>query len=196
MATLSSLHLLHPAAIPFENLDPLLRRPVRLDLESLQQKLVEGHRGGYCYEHNILFAATLKQSGVCGAWPGRARALERAGGRASTAVAHGAARRSRRPTYVADVGFGGLTLTAPLRLEARRRAGDAARDVPPHRLGEDVAIQADIRGSWKTMYRFSGEEHLLPDYEMANWYTSTNPRSVFVTSLMAARVTGGPGTRS
>ncbi|CAB4243795.1 protein of unknown function [Methylacidimicrobium sp. AP8] len=38
--TLSRLHALHPQAIPFENLDPLLGRPVRLDLDSIERKLV------------------------------------------------------------------------------------------------------------------------------------------------------------
>ena len=39
LATLQELALLHPCAIAFENLNPLLRRPVRLDIESIQQKL-------------------------------------------------------------------------------------------------------------------------------------------------------------
>ena len=46
LATLSALHEHHAAAIPFENLDVRLGRPIRLDLESLQAKLVAGRRGG------------------------------------------------------------------------------------------------------------------------------------------------------
>ena len=42
LATLQALHVLHPAAIPFENLDPLLGLPVPLDLSSLQGKMVRG----------------------------------------------------------------------------------------------------------------------------------------------------------
>ena len=48
--------------IPFENLDILLGAD-RLDLESLQRKLVQGRRGGYCFEHNTLFAAALEEIG-------------------------------------------------------------------------------------------------------------------------------------
>ncbi|MGH7057165.1 MAG: arylamine N-acetyltransferase, partial [Acetobacteraceae bacterium] len=58
-ATLAALHALHPAAIPFENLDSLLGRPVPLDLASLQAKLVGERRGGYCFEQNTLLAAVL-----------------------------------------------------------------------------------------------------------------------------------------
>ena len=51
------------AHIPFENLDIQLGRPIRLDLESIQSKLVRGRRGGYCYEQNSLFAAVLERIG-------------------------------------------------------------------------------------------------------------------------------------
>ena len=62
-ATLAGLHLAHATHIPFENLDVLLGRPIRLDLPSLQAKLVAGGRGGYCFEQNLLFAAVLRQLG-------------------------------------------------------------------------------------------------------------------------------------
>jgi hypothetical protein len=60
MKTLEALHLRHLAAIPFENLDPVLGRPVRLDLANLQAKIVDAGRGGYCFEQNTLFAAVLR----------------------------------------------------------------------------------------------------------------------------------------
>ena len=48
LQTLEALQALHPAAIPFENLDPLMGVPVRLDLKNLEQKLLFEKRGGYC----------------------------------------------------------------------------------------------------------------------------------------------------
>src|SRR5881398_483010 len=62
-AVLKALHSAHVFSIPFENLDILLGRPILLDLESLQAKLVHGKRGGYCFEQNLLFAAVLEQLG-------------------------------------------------------------------------------------------------------------------------------------
>ena len=56
LATLEAIHALHPDAIPFENLDSLLRRPVVLDLAPLQAKLVAGKRGSYCFGQNTLRA--------------------------------------------------------------------------------------------------------------------------------------------
>jgi N-hydroxyarylamine O-acetyltransferase len=46
LSTLCDLHLAHATHIPFENLDILLGRPIRLDLESIAAKLIEGRRAG------------------------------------------------------------------------------------------------------------------------------------------------------
>ncbi len=59
LATLRAIHARHATMIPFENLSPLLRQPVRLDLSSLQDKLIHQGRGGYCFEHNLLLRAAL-----------------------------------------------------------------------------------------------------------------------------------------
>jgi N-hydroxyarylamine O-acetyltransferase len=62
-ATLAAIHAAHIHAIPFENFDPLLRRPVKLDLASVQATLVDGRRGGYCFEQNMLLKAALEAIG-------------------------------------------------------------------------------------------------------------------------------------
>src|SRR5690606_34277901 len=128
---LRELHLRHTQAIPFENLDPLLRRPVALDAESLMRKLVHGRRGGYCFEQNLLFAHALQALGF------RARGL-------AARVVYNVPPGTVMPRthmllavdvggepIVADVGFGGLTLTAPLAL---RPAIEQATPHEPFRL--------------------------------------------------------------
>lgn len=45
LGTLRDIHRLHAQTIPFENLDPLLRRPMQLDAAWLQDKLVGSARG-------------------------------------------------------------------------------------------------------------------------------------------------------
>src|SRR5215470_4057250 len=60
---LQAIHDRHPQAVPFENLNPLLKRRVRLDLESLAQELIVDRRGGYCFEHNLLRSHVLGQLG-------------------------------------------------------------------------------------------------------------------------------------
>ena len=63
LATLCALHRAHLLAIPYENLDVQLGRPVGADAEAAFEKIVAGGRGGWCYEMNGLFAAVLEEVG-------------------------------------------------------------------------------------------------------------------------------------
>jgi N-hydroxyarylamine O-acetyltransferase len=185
--TLAAIHLLHAQAIPFENLNPFLRWPVRLDQASLQQKLVRDGRGGYCFEQNLLLSHALRTIGFRVTWLA-ARVLWNAPADSITARSHmlllvDLAGRS----YVADVGFGGLTLTAPLRLETDLEQATPHESFRLMELGGGFVLQANVNGAWNTLYRFDLQEQFLPDYEVSSWYLSNHPASQFVTGLIAAR---------
>ena len=187
LETLQQLHLRHPQSIPFENLNPFLRWPVNLDASSLQEKLIHNGRGGYCYEQNLLFRHVLQTIGfdVVGL---AARVSWNTAEDVVLPRTHMLLRVNlAQQSYIADVGFGGLTLTTPLRLET-----NVEQRTPhePFRLiadGTEFVLQAKLGDSWKTLYRFTLEEQLLPDYEMANWYVSCHPQSRFVNRLIVAR---------
>src|SRR5688500_8551508 len=118
LATLNALARCHAAAIPFENLSPLIGEPVALDLPGIERKLVHGGRGGYCFEHNQLFAAALRSIGFEVGFLA-ARVLWNRPADVVTPRAHLLLRVSLPDgPYLADVGFGGLTLTGALRLQA------------------------------------------------------------------------------
>lgn len=184
---LRELHLRHAQSIPFENLNPLLRWPVRLDTGSLVRKLVHDRRGGYCFEQNLLFAHALDALGfrvrghaarvVYNSPPGT---ITPRGHMLLAVEAEGA-------TFIADVGFGGLTLTGPLALVA-----DLQQATPhePFRLaaaGEGYQMEARVRDTWTPLYRFTLDPAYLADYEMASWYLCNFPGSHFTTGLIAAR---------
>jgi N-hydroxyarylamine O-acetyltransferase len=187
LETLNALHRLHPLAIPFENLDPLLGREVRLDAESLHQKMVREERGGYCYEQNLLFANALRALGFD---------VTELAARVVWMVPPGVylprthlllliALDSRR--FVADVGFGGNVLTAPLRLDT---PGEQETPHGPFRLvpeRDGFVLQAEVSGAWASLYRFDFAEQVMADHEQGNWFVSTHPRSRFLTGLLAAR---------
>lgn len=92
---------------------------------------------------------------------------------------------------IADVGFGGLTQTTPLRLEPGRVQQTTHEPYRLIRRDEDYIVQAEIRGEWKSLYRFDLQPQLLPDYQVTNWYLSNYPGSHFVTGLIAARPVPG-----
>lgn len=187
LATLQAIHALHATTIPFENLTPLLHQPVRLDLMSLQHKLVQSGRGGYCFEQNLLLRAVLLALGfkVTGL---AARVRWNVPDHVVTARGHMLLRiELEGQTYIADVGFGGLTMTAPLMLlpgQAQLTPHEPFRLAPD---GDGFLMQAQLGEEWKTLYRFDLQEQFLPDYEVTNWYLSNKPDSHFVTGLMAAR---------
>lgn len=186
--TLRALHLLHPQAIPFENLDPILRRPIRLDVGSLEEKLVRGGRGGYCYEHNLLWMHALQAVGfqVTGL---AARVLWNAPPGLVRPRTHMLLKIDLAgEAWVADVGFGGQTLTAPLRLIT-----DAEQPTPHGsfrlvRDGDDFVLESRVRSEWKPVYRFDLQPQSQPDYEVTSWYLSNHPESLFLNTLLVARV--------
>jgi N-hydroxyarylamine O-acetyltransferase len=185
--TFEAIHLAHAQTIPFENLNPLLGWPVRLDARALQQKLVRERRGGYCFEHNMLFSHALQALGfhVTGL---AARVLWNQPAGAVTPRGHMLLLVDLDDrAYIADVGFGAQTLTRPLRLQ------QGIVQATPHepfrlvRSGSDFVMQTFIREEWRTLYRFDLQEQFLPDYEVSNWYLSTHPDSHFVRGLTVAR---------
>ncbi len=187
LATLQALHALHAESIPFENLSPLLGESVRLDPASLEAKLVRGGRGGWCFEHNLLFSHVLLALGFDVT---RLAARVRWNVPAGTVAArsHMLLRvRLGEGDYIADVGFGGLTLTAPLAL----RAGiEQPTPHEPHRLRAldgGYLLEAKIAGEWQALYTFEMHEQQVADYEVSNWYLCNHPQSIFLAGVIAAR---------
>ncbi|MGH9242247.1 MAG: arylamine N-acetyltransferase family protein [Vicinamibacterales bacterium] len=188
LATLQELALLHPCAIPFENLDPLLRRPVRLDIAAIQDKLVRGGRGGWCFEHNLLLGTALAAIGY---------EVTGLSARVVWNVAPGVVRgRSHMVlhvtldgvSYIVDVGFGGSTPTAPLKLV------EGLEQTTPHEpfrlmpVSRGCLLEAKLEGTWKGLYSFDQQPQVLGDYEIPNWYLCNHPESHFLDRVVAARV--------
>jgi N-hydroxyarylamine O-acetyltransferase len=63
LAVLPALSAAHTRSIPFENLDVLLGRPIKLEIDAIFQKLVCDRRGGYCFEQNGLLLHVLDELG-------------------------------------------------------------------------------------------------------------------------------------
>ena len=184
LATLELIHALHPAVIPFENLNPLLGLPVNLDLASIEKKLLSERRGGYCYEHNLLLMAVLREldfsvRGLAARvlWSDPS-AVDRPPTHMLLAVDISGA------TYIADVGFGGLTLTTPLKLKSE------TEQPTPHETfrltggDPDWTLEARIGDDWKPLYIFDTVEKTQEDYAASNLILSTD--SPFTRELRVA----------
>jgi N-hydroxyarylamine O-acetyltransferase len=191
LAVLRDLVYAHATAISYESIDVLLDRPPGLDMASLQRKMILQRRGGYCFEHNFLFRAGLRSLGF------DVRSLQ-------ARVVRGLAIDAPCPMlhmilqvnlpegpYLADVGFGNLAPTAPLKL-----APDLEQDTPHEvmrliRMGEELTLQSRLGDRWAHIYRVVFLPRVDAEYEICNWFTASHPDSPYRSNLIAARP--GPG---
>lgn len=190
--TLAALHRGHTTSIPFENLEIMLGRSIPLALESLQRKLIDSRRGGYCFEHVTVFAAALERIGF------RFTAL-------SGRVTLGGDWSSRPPThavivvesggrrYVCDVGFG----RGPL--EPIEMVDGTEVDQDGWRLRLTSEPVGDVFGTdrwtlwhrvgdeWIDRHTFTTNPQFPIDYRVGSHFVSTSSRSPFVTRPFVQR---------
>lgn len=189
LVSLASLVRAHMAHIPFENLDVLLGRPIRIDLDSVQRKLVQARRGGYCFEHATLFSAVLEQIGF---------RPERKLARVTLKAPREAVPRTHmfivvpvsEGRFVVDVGFGGLAPQVPLPL-VEAAPLDSSHALT-HWMRRDqrywtmcARSKGEVIDAWVTNLDDEGPA----DFEMGNHYVSTHPQSVFVNRILLRALT-------
>ena len=181
--TLRNLHRAHLLAIPFENIDVQLGTVPSLEHDAIFEKLVVRERGGWCFEHNLLFAWVLKQIGLrvdlLGATVNRSRHVEGA------QINHLALLVHLDEPYLADVGFGNGFLTpTPLR---EGPFNDGRFDFKLTCHGNYWRFY-NHRENGAT-YDFTGEPVHMETLEAANRSLATTSESPFVQTLVCARLT-------
>lgn len=183
LATLELIVALHPATIPFENLNPLLGLPVLLDQATLEKKLLSDRRGGYCFEHNMLLKRVLgeldfkvKALAGKGLWSD-STAIKELPDHMLLAVEIGGA------TYICDVGYGGVTPTAPLRLRA-----DVEQTTPhdTYRFsGGEPEWRLEVKqgDDWRPMCSFTTDDVAEAEFDAFNLALSNGPDAPFAHEL-------------
>lgn len=193
---LRALQAAHVAAIPFEAFDVLAGDGVEVDAASVDAKLIDRRRGGYCYEQNGLFLRVLRAIGFdAEARLGRVRWML-ADDVPPTARSHLVIRvMLDGRAWLADVGFGAAAPTAPLAIDdpdPQPTAHETYRIRPSH--GEwprewprEWLVEALLGENWAAMYVFDDVPQQPIDIAVANWYTATHPSSHFRHQLIVAR---------
>jgi len=189
LATLEMLHALHAAAIPFENLGPLMGESVALDQPSLERKLLAEKRGGYCFEHNFLFMRILRDLDYT-VRPILARGLWTSPD--NQKLSHLVLLvEMNGQNYLADVGHGGLTLTTPLRLRA-----DVEQTTPHETFrlvggAPEWTLEVRIGDDWRPVYAFGLDTAGDAEIAAVNQSMATSPASPMVSGLRVALSPGG-----
>jgi N-hydroxyarylamine O-acetyltransferase len=184
--TLRRLHLAHRETFLFENLEIQTGGRISLALPDLERKFIDEGRGGYCFEHNTLFAAALAEAGF------------------STTTLLGRVRRGppeqwarthmvlRVPvggeTWLADVGFGSIGLIEPIPLRDGSIAEQCGFTYRLRRAADLWILSVgDADGVETDLYEFSDDAQTPMDVEVANHFTSTHPDSIFRKTLTIQR---------
>jgi N-hydroxyarylamine O-acetyltransferase len=182
LAAVSGLLAAHMNAIPFENIDVLLGRPIRLDLEALQKKIVTDRRGGYCFEQGALFLAALRALGF-EAQARTARVVLVLKPDASPRGHMYIVVRLPEGEFVADPGLGGLGCRAPIPLdEAPAREGDEIWSIRTEDMRRVLEVQSLERRIDVWLAGF--DEDIWVDFEVANHWYSTHPASPMTSRVM------------
>ncbi len=184
---LRAIHRAHMLAVPFENLDISRGRKIVVDQDACVRKIVEEHRGGFCYEMNGAFAALLQAIGfqitVLSA------RVARQDGSFGPEFDHLTLRVDLDRPWLADVGFGD-SFIEPLRL----LPGIAQKDgTQIYRILETAGVlqleKWEAEGSWKAQYRFSLQPRRLQEFAEMCRYHQSSPDSSFTRKRLCTRAT-------
>ena len=185
--TLRTIHRAHMLVVPFENLDIALGRKIVVDEEAFLRKVVEQHRGGFCYELNGAFAALLRGLGFQVTL--LSARVARSDGSESPEFDHLALRVDLNEPRLSDVGFGDSFLE-PLAMALAREQSD---DAGTFRVIEDYShlhVESEQRGhTWKRQYSFTLQPRRLDEFAGMCHYHQTSPDSHFTQNRICSMAT-------
>jgi N-hydroxyarylamine O-acetyltransferase len=187
LETLRGLVETHARAISYESIDVLLGRPPKLDLESLQRKMIADRRGGYCFEQNFLFRGGLRSLGF-DITSFQARVVRGLAIDAARPMLHMVLQVNLpEGPFLADVGFGNVAPTAPVKLVADLEQATPHEVMRFIRMGDELTLQSKLGERWEHIYRVVLLPRVDAEYEMCNWYTGSHPNSLHRKNLIVAR---------
>ena len=183
-ATLAALQTAHLKSVPYENLDLYFRRPFTLAYGELYDKIVNRHRGGYCFELNGLFAWLLRALGYrteeyLGRWL-KGEALQVPMRRHRVVKVF-----TKEGIFLADVGVGQRSPLTPLEFRhdvIQTREGVNYRIVKDERRFN--VVQVETEAGFIDFFSFDEAPQENIDYEYPHFYCTHCEQSVFLHKLM------------
>jgi N-hydroxyarylamine O-acetyltransferase len=174
LETLRKLQQAFLFSVPFENFDIHLGRTIRLDRDAVYRKVVEQHRGGFCYELNSLFHDMLSEMGFSVSLHGARMFRE---GKIGKERGHMVLIVHLAESWLVDVG-NGKSAREPMRLDGGNES--RAEDVM-YRVGEDpVSLLEKPDGlDWRQRFVFDIAPLERLDFQPACHWTQTSEESIF-----------------
>ncbi len=187
---LRRLHAAHREAFLFENVTIQTGGAISVDVEGIERKFLDQGSGGYCFEHNTLFGAVLRDLGLpVTTLLGRVRR----GPPERWCRTHMVLRvdLDGQP-WLADVGFGAMGLFEPIPFAEGSSPAQIGVAYTLRREGSLWVLSASLVGDDASaepqdLYEFSDDPQTPGDVEVANHYTATHPDSMFRRTLTIQR---------
>ncbi len=181
--TLKELQYAHVTSVPYENLDILKGIPLSLEYGDIYDKIVNRHRGGYCFELNGLFGWLLEELGFdtkdyMGRFLRGESGIPMRRHRVKIVTIDGT-------RYICDTGVGSKAPKWPLIVQEglmQEQFGESYKFEKEDFLG--WVLYDFSGGEWKKIFSFTEEEQLNIDYIMPSFYCEKHPDSIFRTSNM------------
>lgn len=173
----------------FNNIDILLshRQILALDAQSLEDKLIAGKRGGYCFENNQYFYNFLQAQGFK-----IERYLGRVvfGGSSNVTRTHQVSVVSLTGrTFLVDVGFGPYTPGIAVPMDGSMVRAFNGNEYRLKKINdEDFQLEVLKDGVFLSLYQFNLATYVEADFKLANYYTNTHHDSKFTTSLILSQL--------
>ncbi len=177
-AVLARLQYAHLTTVPYENLDLIHGVPLSLKVEDIYKKVVENHRGGYCFEVNCLFEWLLKQFGFkttayfARFWRGEEGIPMKRHRIVRAELSDG--------SYICDVGIGSKAPKFPLKLvdgEVQMGYGESYKMVRDRNFG--WMVYEFTKGEWQKYYSFNEIPAEEIDFVTTSYYCEASSESKF-----------------
>jgi len=183
-ASLQRLQQAHLRTVPFENVDVFNGVAVTTDVHSSFAKVVERHRGGWCFELNGVFGALLTELGFDVSYLGAAALFN-----GPTAVIdHVTLEVMIDRPYLVDVGFGDSFIT-PLDINAAGPQEDDAGvfELIPSPQGTTLTRHDDA-GVPAPQFRFKRLARELPEFEETSQRLQDDKTTIWHERAIATRL--------
>ncbi len=178
----------HLEQIPFENLEIAREgRCPSLESEDLFQKVVDRHRGGYCFELNKLFYLLLQELGYS-CYCAAARILYRRTDPRPLSHRVIVVDTADEGRWLCDVGYGGPGPKGALRMVPGEQTAAGETFDLREEDGETVVYRHDPDEARRLM-AFRDAPVMEVDFDVLNGYFGWHPKSIFTQKLVVYRCT-------
>jgi N-hydroxyarylamine O-acetyltransferase len=192
--TLKTVMRAQSQSIAFENIDVVQNKLISMESEDVEKKLVDGMRGGYCFEHNTLLKMALEDMGYPSVKPllCRVRWGKQDADEPNTTFTHLALQVATDDgSFLADVGFGGSNSIEPICLDVDTEPQELPEGqfhVIPSKHKGYYALELLVKGEFRPLYEWRDEAAPHVDQVGSNWFSCTFPTARFTSQFFACRI--------